>query len=367
MIYKCANAYYFRYINKIGGIESHLYYIAKKYGNYDIAVFYRDGDQFQIYRLKKLVRCIKITDEDKVECENLFVCFNREILNQCKAKTKYLVLHGDYKDMVERKQLNYNNLPIDPRVDKYLGVSKLVCDSWKEITGIEAENVYEPVVLEDVDHPLIFISATRLGKEKGWDRMQKLAREFEKNGLNYTWLVYTDTKKTPPTDNMIFVEPRLDIANKIASFDAFIQLSDNEGFCLSVVESLLRGTPVICTDLPVLKELGVNEYNSIKLDMELKNIPIDKIKNIRDLKFEYHMPEDRWDEVLSHSQSFYEGEAVYKVKALDRYKKRALSDALLGRIPQPGEIFLVPENRLQLLLGENEYNEPFVELIGRYE
>ncbi len=53
MRYKTANAYYFRSILAIGGIESHLYYIAQKYNQYDITIFYRDGDPKQIKRLKK--------------------------------------------------------------------------------------------------------------------------------------------------------------------------------------------------------------------------------------------------------------------------------------------------------------------------
>lgn len=368
MNYKCANAYYFRYINKIGGIESHLYYIAKKYGDRDIAIFYRDGDLAQVYRLKRFIRCIQITNDDTIECDNLFVCFNREVLDQVKAKTKYLVLHGDYYDMVKRGQLTENNLPRDPRIDKYLGVSQLVCDSWKKVTGLDAENVYEPVVLdEDADKPLMFISATRLGKEKGWDRMVTLAKELDKNHVNYTWLVYTDTKKKAPSTNMIFQEPRLDIANKFESFDAYIQLSDNEGFCLSVVEALLRGVPVICTDLPVLKELGLNQSNSIKLKHDMTDIPIDEIRNIWKKKFTYKMPEDRWGEFLSDDKSIYQGEVSYRVRALPAYKKRALSDALLHRIPEPGEIFIVPEDRIKLLLGDNPYEEPFVEFIDKYE
>ena len=150
MIYRCTNAYYFGYINKIGGIESHLYYIAKKYSNYDITIFYRNGDNTQLNRLKKYVRCVKITDSDKVICEKMFCCFNREILKQCDAKEKILVLHGDYKDMVERKQLDYHNLPKDERIDRYIGVSQLVCDAWEEVTGIKAKNVYEPIVLNKV-------------------------------------------------------------------------------------------------------------------------------------------------------------------------------------------------------------------------
>lgn len=154
MIYECANAYYFRHLNKIGGIESHLRYLAKKYaGKYDITVFYQTADVQQLENLRKYVRTVQLKKSDFVKCRKLFCCFNREILSQCQAERKYLVLHGDYKDMVQRGQLMPSSLPVDDRVDEYLGVSQLVCDSWHELTGIKARNVLEPVVLDNRHTP----------------------------------------------------------------------------------------------------------------------------------------------------------------------------------------------------------------------
>lgn len=335
MTFSCVNAYYFRHLNRIGGIESHLYYIAKKYKDYDITVFYRSADMEQLARLKKYIRCIQLNDKDFVKCEVLFCCFNREILDQCQSGKTYLVLHGDYKDMVERNQLSMNNLPLDKRIDEYIGVSQLVCDSWEELSGIKAENVYEPIILNNVDKPLMLVSATRLTKEKGWERMVKLATEMNSHNVNYLWFVFTDTQKEP-LPNMVFVKPRLDIADKLGGFDAFVQLSDNEGFCLSIVEALKRGLPIICTDLPVLREIGLNETNSVKLPLDMSNIPLDEIKNIRKLKFKYKEPKDRWDTVLNK----HKNEKLITVKAVD-YKKYGVTDTELNRIPERNEEWVI--------------------------
>ena len=345
MLYRCINAYYFRYLNSIGGIESHLYYVARKYGNYDITVFYKMGDETQINRLRQYIRCIQIDDYDKVICKKLFCCFNREILDHCEAEEKYLVLHGDYKAMIEKGQLASTNLPVDKRISKYIGVSQLVCDSWKEMTGIEAENVYEPIVLNDVEKPLMFISATRLTPEKGWDRMLLLADELDKHNVNYLWYIFTDSKKTP-RKNMIFCEPRLDIADKIGGFDGFIQLSDNEGFCLSVVEALLRNVPVICTDLPVLREIGLDNTNSIKLPFDMSDIPIEKIRNIRKLKVNYKEPQDLWDKVLDLTPKT---DKKIKVRASIGWQNRKLVDSELGRIPKPNEEWEISEERYEVI------------------
>lgn len=369
MLYECVNAYYFGHINSIGGIESHLYYISKKFGDLDITVFYRTGDPIQIERLKKNVRCRALGANDKVKCKRLFCCFNREILDQCEADEKILVLHGDYKDMINRGQISQSALPIDKRIDKYIGVSQLVCDSWKEITGIEAENVYQPVELDKCEKPLLFCSATRLTVEKGWNRMVKLANALDENNVNYIWMVYTNaqpnTKNGPkPTKNMVFCEPRLDITDKLGIFDAYIQLSDNEGFCLSVVEALCRGVPVICTDLPVFKELGLNDSNSVKVDLNMEKIPVDKIRNIFQLRFNYKAPADKWDKYLIPEKTSYDPTRVYKVKALDTYKRYRITDAMLKHIPEPGEIFeITGDDRLEVLLGANMHKEVFVEVL----
>ena len=38
------NVFYFNNINAIGGVETFFHYLAKKYYDYDIAVFYKKGD-----------------------------------------------------------------------------------------------------------------------------------------------------------------------------------------------------------------------------------------------------------------------------------------------------------------------------------
>lgn len=348
MIYKCANAYYFRNLNKIGGIESHLNYISLKYGEYEIVVFYKQADINQINRLKKNVRCIKLNDNDIVECDKLFCCFNREILEQCKAKEINLVLHGDYKAMVNMKQMKKDKLPIDERIDNYYGVSQTICDSWYELTGIKAKNLYQPIILEKTDKPLMFVSATRLTKEKGYNRMIKLAQTLNENNIKFTWFIYTDSEKTP-IENVVFMKPRLDITDYLSGYDAFIQLSDNEGYCLSVVEAWLKGVPTIITDLPVLKELGANKDNSVILPLDMSYIPIDEIKNITKKQFTYKLKDDYWDDVLEHKPSDYH-QKFYRIKALNDYSRKRIIDVELGRIPNQNEEWEVSVERLDFLL-----------------
>lgn len=352
MIYTTSNAYYFAYLNRIGGIESHLYYIGRKYGHLDIIVFYRNADRTQLDRLKKYIRCIQLGKNDKIVCKKLFCCFNRDVLDQTIAEERYLVLHGDYRDMLERGQISRSNLPLDDRIDHYIGISQHVCDAWEELTGIKAQNVYEPVILDKVDKPLMLVSATRLTKEKGWERMVRLAQILDENDVNYMWFIYSN-KDVNPTKNMVICEPRLDITDKLGCFDAFVQLSDNEGFCLSVVEALLRKVPIIGTDLPVFREIGLDDSNSILLKHDMSDVPVDRIRNIHKLKVNYSAPNERWGDVLVREKRRNE---KIRVKAMPDYRKKGIFDTFLGRIPDPGDEFIVDRDRFYEIKAYEEKN-----------
>ena len=47
------NIFFVSDINVIGGVETYLWELAKKYQHYDIAVVYRTGNEKQIARLQK--------------------------------------------------------------------------------------------------------------------------------------------------------------------------------------------------------------------------------------------------------------------------------------------------------------------------
>ncbi len=53
----------------------------------------------------------------------------------------------------------------------------------------------------------------------------------------------------------------------------------------------------------------------------------------------------------------------YKVRALDTYEELDLKDVELGIKPKKGDEFYVNKVRLDILLGNNDYNRAFVELV----
>lgn len=163
-----SNIFYFRNINSIGGVESYFNYLAKKYQDLDITVFYDEGDDNQLKRLSKLVRVEKYEGQ-KLNCKKIFVNYSSEgILNNTEAKEYIFIIHADYKN---QKNLVFKE---HPKINRYIAVSKEVAKNFEEVTGHKAEVSYNPVFLDKPRRVLNLISATRLTEEKGRDRMIKL-------------------------------------------------------------------------------------------------------------------------------------------------------------------------------------------------
>lgn len=288
------NVFYFKNINSIGGVESSLYYLSQLYKN--MIVYYKEGNPEQILRLAKNVEVRKY--KEPIKCDQFFCCYGLDI--EVEAPVKKHIVHCDYK------QVNFKPIMYDGF--EYIGVSQLACDSFTELTGKPCELIYNPVVIHKNnvdkynDGKLHLVSATRLTKEKGLKRMQRLASMLDKSGIDYEWLVYTNRHREGIGKNVVYKEPKLDIIDEIAKADFLVQLSDCEAFCYSVVESLMVNTPVICTDLPVFKELGVNEGNSIICNLQMSNVDLNKLK--QPFKFKYEPPKSNWDKYLDNKSDY---------------------------------------------------------------
>lgn len=289
---KYANVFYFHTLNSIGGIETFFWQLGKKYGkDFDITIFYRKGDPEQVRRLSEFVRVKKYRGESIIRCKRAFVCFNTDILDNIEADEYYQMLHGEYVKLGYYPDQH-------PKIQKYISVSETVRDAYKKGKGEDSIVSYNPYMPVKPQKVLNLVSATRLTPDKGYARMEILAKALEDAGVKFVWTVYTDTNRAVTSQNIIIRQPRLDVVDFIANADYYVQLSDAEGYCYSVVEALCVGTPVIVTDFNVIHELGVqNGVNGFVLPMDMNNIPIaDICKGLK--KFKYKPLLDRWGELL---------------------------------------------------------------------
>ena len=299
------NIFYFKVLNKIGGIETFFYQLAKKYKDWDITIYYSYGDYQQVKRLSKYVRVRRYHGEEIV-CDKAFFNFNLDIIDHVTANEYIQIAHGDYKAMGIMPNQS-------PKITRLIGVSQLVCDTYAEVTGKPVELCYNPFEKPKPRKVLNLISATRLSSEKGKERIVRLAEMFDEAGIPYIWTIFTDDTNAIENENIVYRKPTLDIVDYIANADYLVQLSDNEGYCYSVIEALSVGTPVIVTKCPVFEELGVNKSNGFVLDFDLKKVPLRAI--YKGLKpFTYEAPKDRWNEILAEGASTYADDLEKKVR-----------------------------------------------------
>ena len=318
------NVFYFRSLNSIGGVESWLYYLAKQYKN--MVVYYSEGDLKQVERLSELVETRQFKRE-RIKCDRFFCAFKPDIIDWVDAKEYIQVIHANYKKR--------GMTPCyDPRITKYIGVSEVCCEDFRELTGRDIECIYNPVCIDKPKKVLKLISATRLTPEKGRDRMEKLGKILNNAGIPYIWLVFTNSGDNICNPNMIFMPPQLDISGYIANADWFVQLSDDESFGLAPCEAAMLGVPCILTDLPVFKEIGFDDTNSIRLDLNLTNVDVDKIyKGLNNVK--YVPPKSNWGKYLDNDSDYDPNEEVnlYSLIQFDDIKtgKRIPKDSNITR------------------------------------
>lgn len=352
------NIFYFDRLNKIGGVETFFYEIAKKYCDNDITVFYSYGDLKQIQRLKKYIRVIKYTGQN-IKCKKAFFNYSLKPIDNIEAERYYEIIHANYKDLGIRPNVH-------DKINEYIGVSQSVCDVFTELTGLPCTLCYNPITIEKPKRVLYLISATRLTREKGKDRILKLAKALDNAGIPYIWTIFTNDTRAIQHPRIIFMEPQLNIRDYIAKADYTVQLSDTEAYCYTMIESLLLNVPVIVTPWACLKELNItNDYGFI-LPFDMTNIPVDEIYN-KKFNFKYNLKPDNWNQILELSKSTYKEElnSIYTVEALSAYQNNKLVDAELGHIPEPGEVWDVSKERFDLLAGENKRGIQFVKLVNK--
>lgn len=293
------NVFYFKKISSIGGVESTFYYLSKLYKN--MVVYYKEADPEQIERLAKNIEVHKYTKP--IECDRFFCNYNYDI--EVKAKEYYHIIHCDYKK-VTFKPFVYPGF-------KYIGVSKLVCDSFYELTGIKAELIYNPIVIEKPiaekkkDGKIHIVIASRLTSEKGGERIIKLAKASKDIVID----LYSNKTLFPIMPNIRQHDTKLDLTYEMACADYVAQLSSHEAFGLSVAESLSLGTPVIVTDIPAFKEIGCKHgKNAIICDLDMKNIDIDLIKKGLP-KFTYKPPKSNWNKYLDNECDYNPKELIW--------------------------------------------------------
>lgn len=301
---------YFHTINQIGGVETFIYYLSKLY---DIEVYYKEGDIKQLERLSTQCPIHKYRG-GYIQCDKALFNYNPDIIDYVNANEYIGIVHTDYKQSEFSPCLH-------PKITKWIGVSQLVCDSFKEITGLDCELIYNPVVIDKkAEKPLIIVCACRLTKEKGKDNIITLAKRLTEYGKPYLIIVFTndkDRKHEINNPNIVYADTQLDIASYLKIGDWIFVPSKTEAFGYTPVEAAMLGIPTLLMNLPIWGEIGFkNNENCLIID-DINTFDLSKLWNTK-LKFNYDLPKSNWNKYLP-KKTKYNPNKLVKVKAKADY------------------------------------------------
>ncbi len=284
--YKRDTIIYFNTIHVIGGIETWIYNLGKRY---EFSVVYDIADEKQLERLESIgIETIKNVGQ-QIECDTLLFMLHDNNAN-IKANKKYLFIHGLYNTKKEVGDI--------PEYDEIYAVSKIASDKFYQVTGIKPKIMYNPIDIETKEEPLIFGVFSRLSKEKGKDRIIYLLDKLIEHKKEFLMLIFTDLPFDYPDERVIFMKPTLNNIGWMKKCDYILNPSDTEAGSLTLQEALKLGIPLIVTKLDILKEFNIDHSNSKILDFDMSNLDIEDLWNKPVVKNWIEPISKEWEDIM---------------------------------------------------------------------
>ena len=226
--------------------------------------------------------------------------------------------------------------------DKIVHVSKASRESFNS----DGEVIYNSLLRND-EKALLLVSATRipgLDKGKNAERMLQLANKLHDSNIKFLWFNFSDGPLKNAPEGFINVGTMHDLQPYIARADYLVQLSDHEGFGFSVLEALVSGTAVLCTEFETVHELGVVDgENGYILPFDL-NFDVEKLLTVPSFTYTWDNTKIRkkWDRLLKHPKP--KKKPIPK-NMVEVFITGEYNDIELHRIVRRGERLFMSEQR----------------------
>lgn len=309
-------ALYYNDFFPIGGVEKQITERSKRLnelGN-DVTVIFTSQNS-NTDRLNDISQYADVVYYDNQKSNYYDIAIYDAIYNlkDVNANYKIQVLNGNLIDGNERYDTNID-------FDLYVAVSNDCAEQFKKKTGKDAITIPNLIDSEEIiklskeqcdieKGDITFVIASRIDPMKGFDKAEILIKALEKEKVNYKLYImgsngsFTDYENKLRKDwakysNVIFLGQQDNPYKYMRQADYVIQLSRYESQCLTIHESLIIGTPVICTDWKTAIEV-VTPNNGILLKQDMSNLDIDKILK-KDFKVNFKYPDymTEWNKIL---------------------------------------------------------------------
>jgi glycosyltransferase involved in cell wall biosynthesis len=310
---KIKTALYYTRPFETGGVEKTMYARAKGLfkNGHDITFIYASDDS----PLDMLEKWAEIGDVKHIDiCQNdtYDYCLYDAVYNLKKVNAKrYIqVINGCLADSHE----NYEEII---NFDEYIAVSEEAGEQFKKLKSkdykvipniIDQEEVLrlskEPCEIPKAKY--IFLTVSRLDPQKGFERIETMLKELEKNNIDYHWLFIGSNYLYPRYGEQLkerFSKYKTTFLGKqdnpykyMAKATYLVQTSDYESQCMVLDESLICCTPFIATDFPNAIE---KQKYGIVLKKDMSNLDINKILESKfDIKYTYPDYIKEWVKIL---------------------------------------------------------------------
>jgi glycosyltransferase involved in cell wall biosynthesis len=231
----------------------------------------------------KLDNAEVINPKQKYQCDYLILAtaWGGYPKNITATKTVQMV-HAMYGVEITGWSFKYNK---SDQTTHHVCVGDAVKQSFEEVTPYKCDAVIYnlldkncPIHPKQENDKLTLITASRISREKGFERMLLLSTHLNNEGVKFVWNVYGSINGTyakyvirRAPKNMVFHGYKPDVSKEVSQSDYIVQLSDSEGFPYSTYEALQQLTPVITTDYPSAKEQVKDGVNGWILDFDLSD------------------------------------------------------------------------------------------------
>lgn len=324
---------YTSYLHIIGGIETFVYnFIELMSEHYTIGVYSPRMPQEVIDRIKAHAKVYQ--SGAPISCNTLIMIrMMDEIPQNVKYAKSIRMCHATKSNP---------SWYIRQDCDKIIHVSEVSKKTFES----NGDVIHNPLVKTD-RKALMFVSATRIpahDKGKNADRIIMLAKMLNQADIPFLWFNFSDHPIPNAPKGLFNVGTFENVQPYITKADYLVQLSDQEGFGLSVLEALINNTAVICTPFGTTKELGVKHgVNGYIVPFDMR-FDVHMLLDVPQFTYTYDnkVIVDKWCKLIDKK---YLRKKPKNTEKLVRVTMQYY-DIALKRILKKGEVLVMPDDRV---------------------
>ncbi len=268
---------YSRKINKVSGVQTfELAFLQHLHEFCDITVVYEVCEPSRFIQFSKYAKMVQNKGQ-LIECDT---CVYSSLFHQkhkIKAEKYMQVVHA----VLSNFKLKYNGAGIDLHV----AVGEAVKKDLEKNYNINSVVIPNMLPITNIKPVLRLMTASRIQKGKGFERMAVMMEALKKYGLPWIWEIYGSGSRMYESQirklyekypEVHFMGAKDNVQNYMMDADFVVQLSDSEGFCYSMYEAVQVGTNIVVTAWEGLQKLDLLLESQI-LELDMSNLCVEDL------------------------------------------------------------------------------------------